>query len=164
MRTCNYCDKILLVLHLSIAILVMIASSITINCYSATDIQSNPNPNSLFIVEVHLDLKLVHWHSIFWNKLNRLRIPTGRRQASWLCTSAATVSHYIMFPMMYSQMSKGIGCYPLSLYSSWWSFCNHHEGQIITHHSPSKCKAGDRCCLSDTSLWTTGWWTYSCLP
>ena len=24
-----------------------------------------------------------------WNKLNRLRIPTGRRQTSWLCTSAA---------------------------------------------------------------------------
>ena len=25
----------------------------------------------------------------FWNKLNRLRIPTGRRQTSWLYTSAA---------------------------------------------------------------------------
>ena len=24
-----------------------------------------------------------------WNKLNRLRIPTGRRQTSWLCTSTA---------------------------------------------------------------------------
>ena len=24
-----------------------------------------------------------------WNKLNKLRIPTGRRQTSWLCTSAA---------------------------------------------------------------------------
>ena len=45
--------------------------------------------NSLFIVEVHLALKLVHRHSTFWNKLNRLRIPTGRRQSSWLCASAA---------------------------------------------------------------------------
>ena len=25
----------------------------------------------------------------YWNKRNRLRIPTGRRQTSWLCTSAA---------------------------------------------------------------------------
>ena len=49
----------------------------------------NPNPNSLFIVEVHLALRLVHRHSTFWNKLNRLRIPTGRRQTSWLYTSAA---------------------------------------------------------------------------
>ena len=24
-----------------------------------------------------------------WNKLNKLRIPTGRKQTSWLCTSAA---------------------------------------------------------------------------
>ena len=24
----------------------------------------------------------------FWNKLNRLRTPTGRRQTSWLCTNA----------------------------------------------------------------------------
>ena len=24
-----------------------------------------------------------------WNEFNRLRIPTGRRQTSWLCTSAA---------------------------------------------------------------------------
>ena len=37
MRTCNYCDEILLVLHLSIPLLVMIVSSIMVNCYSATD-------------------------------------------------------------------------------------------------------------------------------
>ena len=37
MRTYNYCDEILLVLHLSILILVMIVSSVMINCYSATD-------------------------------------------------------------------------------------------------------------------------------
>ena len=37
MRTCNYCDEILLVLHLSIPILVMVVSSIMINCYSVTD-------------------------------------------------------------------------------------------------------------------------------
>ena len=36
MRTYNYCDEILLVLHLSILILVVIVSSIMINCYSAT--------------------------------------------------------------------------------------------------------------------------------
>ena len=45
--------------------------------------------NSLFIVEVHLALKLVHRHSTFWNKLNRLRIPTGRRQTTWLYTITA---------------------------------------------------------------------------
>ena len=40
-------------------------------------------PNSFFIiiVEVYLALKLFHRHSTFWNKLNRLRIPTGSR--SW---------------------------------------------------------------------------------
>ena len=37
MRTCNYCDEILLVLHLSIPILVIIVLSIMVNCYSDTD-------------------------------------------------------------------------------------------------------------------------------
>ena len=46
--------------------------------------------NSLLIVEVHLALKLVNRHSTFWHKLNsKLRIPTGRRQTSWLYTSTA---------------------------------------------------------------------------
>ena len=42
------------------------------------------------IVEVHLALKLVHRAGTpLWNKLNRFRIPTGRRQTSWLYTTAA---------------------------------------------------------------------------
>ena len=41
MRTCNYCDEILLVPHLSIPILVMIVSVIMINCYSVTDYVNN---------------------------------------------------------------------------------------------------------------------------
>ena len=32
-------------------------------------IKPNPNPNSLFIVEVHLALKLVHRHSTFETNL-----------------------------------------------------------------------------------------------
>ena len=36
-----YCDEILLVFHLSILILVMIVSSIMINCYSVTDYVNN---------------------------------------------------------------------------------------------------------------------------
>ena len=37
-----------------------------------------------FYSEVLVSSQALH----FWNKLKRLRIPTGRRQTSWLCTSA----------------------------------------------------------------------------
>ena len=60
--------------------------------------------------------------------------------------------------MMYSKMSRSVGRYPLSLYISCWSFSNHHEVQIVIHHSPPKLKAGDRCCLLVISFWTS-WWT-----
>ena len=55
---------------------------------SSSLLRANARKNSIFIVEVHLANKLVHRHSTFWIKLNRLRIPTGRRQTSWLYTSA----------------------------------------------------------------------------
>ena len=38
---------------------------------------------------VHLPLKVVHRHTTFLNKLNGLRIPTGRKHTSWLYTSSA---------------------------------------------------------------------------
>ena len=49
---------------------------------------------------------------------------------------------------MYYNMSRGVGCYPLSLYIS-WSCCNHHEGQIIIHHQNVRLEA-DVVCKSFT--------------
>ena len=44
-----------------------------------------------------------------WNKLNRLRIPTGRRQTSWLCTSVAEelTTRYVRTFQSMGQMVTG---------------------------------------------------------
>ena len=81
-----------------------------------TTYSSWKNSKSVFIVEVHLALKLVHRHSTYWNKLNRLRIATGRRQTGWLYTSAAE-----------KLSQEGFGTNPASGQSRIWTQDNRFQ-------------------------------------